>query len=207
MKSMTDTALILGLAGIGGTVAAGTLTPWVAAHFASEHQRRAFEQERTMRDEEELRTVLDGVAASIEDCDAAMHNADVLVLRWGRMLGQQDVTQDLTTMRTADRELRALTGRLAIRLGRQHPVRRAAVSALSGYSSVLRAIYLIAFMAADVELTKARLEMEEGRRQFDEARTAFVELATAYAGSRLPRRPHLEIGLPETGLEPEGRSG
>jgi hypothetical protein len=184
---VADTALILGLAGISGTVVVGVASPWIAAHFAGKQQERTFEHERTMRDAEELRAVLDDVAACLDACDEAMHAAFGRFIRWGRRIAEEeDGREKLERLGGPIQRLDRGTGRLAVRLGEHHPVKRAADEAQRAVRTFTDAIVNVAFMAEQADPTRERAEMERGRGDFGRARSAFVEAASAYAGSRLP---------------------
>lgn len=174
MPVVADTALILGLAGITGTL----VSPWLAARFASrqqehalEHERarqeRAFEHERTMHDEEELRSLLDEVAASQEDCFTGMNAAFAKFLVVGWKIGRDEEGHaKLEELSAASDRLRLLTGRLAIRLGAHHPVKHAAVEVQNALGMFAGGILNIAFMAEEAELIEYGEEMEQGKSDF-----------------------------------------
>lgn len=200
---MADTALILGLAGISGTL----MSPWIAGRFSNRQQQRAlvderarqeraFEHERTMRDEEELRALLDEVVALVDDCEEAMRAAEGRFLLWGRKIGEEEAGRS-AVVRAGEANLRLsrATGRLAVRLGSHHPLRHAAVEAHNGAGRFVGAIGSLAAMGEEADLQHVGDEMTAGKTEFKDARSRFVELATAYAGSRLPRRPELELGF------------
>jgi hypothetical protein len=187
-SAVADSALILGLAGIGGTVAVGIASPWVAARFVSEQQERTFAHERTMRDSEELRAVLDELAGCLEDCDSAMQAAFHQLLRWGRKVGEEPGRAKLEGLDTASERLRHVVGRLAIRLGEDHPVNRPATDTQLALRTFISAVENVAFLGDQADLVKLNAEAEKGRQDFDRARSAFVEAASAHAGSQLPQR-------------------
>ncbi len=194
--SVADTALILGLAGIGGTVVVGIASPWIAASLAGKQQARALEHERTTRDEGELRAVLDEIVARLDDCGAAARTVQGRLVMHGRKIGQeQQGTDAIVAVGDANLVLGRTIGRLAIRLGNDHPVRRAALEASNAIGRVVGAAGNIAFMADEADLASHAAEVREGVEEFDRARRAFVDVASAYAGSRLPRQLDLELGF------------
>jgi hypothetical protein len=81
-----------------------------------------------------------------------------------------------------------VVGRLAIRLGEDHPVNRPATDTQLALRTFISAIENVAFLGDQAELVKLNAEAEKGHQDFDRARFAFVEAASAYAGSQLPQR-------------------
>jgi hypothetical protein len=201
---VADTALILGLAGMASTLSLGLAAPWLQSRFKVDEQTRAFEHERTMRDEEELRRVLDEVMTRLDECQTAMHVVFGRHLRWGRKFGEDEEARSrLVELGEATQELRAVTGRLAVRLGVGHVLRLAAVEALNGALRFSAAVTEIAFMADQADLVALGAEIEQSQKEFSTARNEFIDLAVGFAGSRVPRNPALELGITDRTAPPE----
>lgn len=193
---VADAALILGLAGLGSTLTLGLAGPWLAARFKAGEQKRAFEHERTMRDEEELRRVLDDLMAAMDVCDMGMRAVSARHLRYGRKIGEHDEAHTkILELGEATLAAEAITGRLSLRLGVGHPLRIAAVGSINGVRRFNSATAEIVFMAGQADMPKLRDEIEAGQNEFSAARKQFVDLAVGFAGSRLPQQPLLEAGI------------
>jgi hypothetical protein len=196
IRGVADTALILGLAGIGGTLTVGIASPFIAARFAAKQQSQALEHERTMRDEEELRAVLDEVAGRLDDCETTMRALEGRYLVFGRNIAEEEQGR-AAILGSGDANLRLgrSVDRLAVRLGRHHPMTRAAADARNALMGFTSAVSSLGFMPDQAQSGQHHAEMEAAKRDLDQARVDFMELATAYAGSRVPRRPEAEIAL------------
>jgi hypothetical protein len=174
---MADTALILGLAGIGGTVAASIASPWIAAHLATEQQESAFEHERTMRDTEQLRILLDEIAVEMHETGSALGTLTTALKHLGQGIGERENwRQTLFTAGEHGRNLRVLVERLAVRIGVDSPAYRAADAGGNASSIGLGAV--AAAMAEsdgglgdvlDADPTEELDKLQAARRSFTKA--------------------------------------
>ncbi|WP_028060496.1 hypothetical protein [Candidatus Solirubrobacter pratensis] len=187
---MADTALILGLAGIGGTLTAGLVSPAIGARFARTQQQRQFAHDQAMRDTQELRTLLDEIAARLEEADEALGTSYQWFIRLGlEMSGEEKATKAFAEASRQGRARAILVERLTIRRGAEDGPTRAAAAARDAMMRALREIDMIAALRHEERLLEANRAIEAERAAFKAAREQFVRAALELVGSHVVAAP------------------
>jgi hypothetical protein len=185
---MADTALIVGLAGSAGILALGVAPTVIGRRLAARREARARQRERATH-EEELRAVLDEVAAGLDECEQAMHALEALYLRFGRTVGHEARGREaLLQSGRATLRLARSVDRLAVRLGSHDGLTSAAAHARNGFVTFTSAVTNLAFASEGAGAAEHHRAMQSGKVDIERARTDFVAMTAAYGGSRTPER-------------------
>jgi hypothetical protein len=180
---------------VTSVVVAGILGPAMTAYFAARHQRRQldhelqrqqgeFAQQIKLRDTEELRSLLDGVAQAI---DRASYYSGLAFAAFGSgNLAVEDpkAEETMRSLAGAIKELQRANARLAIRLGPAHKAVLEAQVAHERAEAMAGRITWGMARAQTGALERQDLEAAlEDRALSDAARGRFIEAATLLAGT------------------------
>jgi hypothetical protein len=172
---------------ITGIVESGLLGPGAGALFASHRTAREHEYARVLGDRSELRALLD-------DAEQALRRAKRLS---GTMTGQflthgawtrERAGQQVERFHEAGRDVDLQSGRLALRLGTDHP---AAIAYQEAFESVLRvsdALGKAGELREHADVREAWDDIQAGNAGVDAAHDRFLAAGKALVSSQLEPR-------------------
>jgi hypothetical protein len=173
---------------ITGIVVSGVVGPAVAARYAFRRSARDHEYARVLADRAELRTLLDDAEQAARQAGRLGETINGLFITHGRWTRERAGSQ-VDRFYEAGRAVDLQSGRLALRLTREHPVAKSYQDAFEGLLKVANAVGLAADLGEHANTREAYDAMKAGNSTFVAAHDRFLAGAQILVAAQLePRR-------------------